>query len=155
MKRINPEWVKAIQSGVNPCPYFDLQSMRIVDISWGRALLEIELGRKHLQPFGVVHGGVLSTIADAAGFWGVYSQMEPGYAMTTVELKVNFLAPTKDQGKLIGEGRCIKLGRTLGLGEATISNSAGKVVAHATTTLMVVPHLTLVNQDQLPEKFLD
>ena len=155
MKRINPDWVKAIQSGVNPCPYFELQSMRIADVSCGRARVEIDLAHKHLQPFGIVHGGVISSIADAAGFWGVYSRMEPGQAMTTVELKVNFLAPTKDQGQLIGEGRCIKLGRTLGLGEATVTNSAGKVVAHATTTLMVVPHLSLVNQDKLPAKFLD
>ncbi|MBU1275293.1 MAG: PaaI family thioesterase [Proteobacteria bacterium] len=155
MKRINPAWLKAIQSGVNPCPYFELQSMRIADVSWGKARLEIDLARKHLQPFGIVHGGVLSTIADAAGFWGVYSQMEPGLAMTTVELKVNFLAPTKDEGQLIAEGRCIKLGRTLGLGEATVMNSAGRVVAHATTTLMVAPRLTLVNQDDLPPKFLD
>lgn len=77
MKRINPEWVKAVQSGVNPCPYFDLQSMRIVDIAWGWARVEIELGRKHLQPFGVVHGGVIATIADAAGFWGSTARWSP------------------------------------------------------------------------------
>ncbi len=155
MKRINPEWVKALRSGVNPCPYFELQSMRITEVSWGRARVEIELARKHLQPYGIVHGGVISSLADAAGYWAVFSQAEPGLAMTTVELKVNFLAPTKDQGLLIGQGRCLKLGRTLGLGEATITNSAGKLLAHATTTLMVAPRLTLMNQDQLPPKFLD
>jgi len=27
-----------------------------------------------MQPFGVVHGGVFSSLIDAAGFWAVYSQ---------------------------------------------------------------------------------
>ena len=155
MKEINPTWLKAVQAGVNHCPYFDLQSMRIVELSWGQARLEIDLATKHLQPFGVVHGGVISSLADAAGFWGVYSQVEDGVGMTTVELKVNYLAPAKAQGRLIGLGRSIKLGRNLGLGEASILTSDGLQVAHATTTLMVIPQLQLNDQERLPPKFLE
>lgn len=155
MKKINPAWLEMVQAGVNYCPYFDLQSMSIADLSWGEARLEIELQKKHLQPFGVVHGGVISSIADAAGFWGVYSQAEDGVGMTTVELKVNYLAPAKAEGQLIGLGRCIKLGRNLGLGEASIHTSDGRQVAHATTTLMIIPQLQLNNQDRLPPKFLE
>ncbi|MCF8066267.1 MAG: PaaI family thioesterase, partial [Desulfarculaceae bacterium] len=86
--------------------------MRPTGMSWGEVRVEIELARKHLHPLDVVHGGVISSIADAAGFWAVYSQMEQGVlGMTTVELKVNHLAPAQAEGKLIG----------LGLGEATIT----------------------------------
>jgi uncharacterized protein (TIGR00369 family) len=155
MKRINPAWLEMVQSGVNPCPYFELQSMRLTGVSWGEARLEIDLAEKHMQPFGLVHGGVISTLADATGFWAVYSQLEQGLGMTTVELKVNFLAPAKAQGQLIGLGRCIKLGRSLGLGDVAITTGGGRLVAHATTTLMVIPELKLVNQDKLPAKFLD
>ncbi|MCB2225739.1 MAG: PaaI family thioesterase [Desulfarculaceae bacterium] len=155
MKKINPAWLASVQSGVNGCPYFDLQTMRIMDVSWGQARLEIDLAQKHMQPFGLVHGGVICTLADAAGFWGVYSQADEGLGMTTVEIKVNFLSPVQARGKLIGLGRCIKLGRSLGLGEAVIQDAEGRQVAHATTTLMVVPSLKLNNQDDLPPKFLD
>jgi len=155
MKRINPAWVEMIRAGVSACPYFDLQSMRLTEVSWGQASLELALAAKHTQPFGLVHGGVVATLADAAGFWGVYSQLEPGLGMTTVELKVNYLSPTKAEGKLIGQGKCIKLGRNLGLGEASISTDDGRLVAHATTTLMVLSDLKLKHQDQLPPKFLD
>lgn len=102
-----------------------------------------------------MHGGVLSTIADAAGFWGVFSQVEDGVAMTTVELKLNFVAPAKAEGKLIAEGRSIKLGRNLGLGEAHVTTGNGRLVAHATTTVMKVSHLVVAGGGELPPKFLD
>lgn len=154
MRKINPAWLEGIKKNVNGCPYFQLQSMEITDVSWGVAQLEIDLDTKHLQPFGLVHGGVYSTILDAAGFWGVYSQVEAGVGMTTVELKVNYLSPVKS-GKLLAEGRCVRLGRSLGLGEADVRDLNGNLVAHATTTLMVLPKLALVDQDGLPPKFLD
>ena len=153
MKTINPAWLKAIQDIVNPCPYFELQNMSILDIQVGRARLEIELKRGHLQPFGIVHGGVFASLIDAAGFWAVFSQAESPVGMTTVELKLNYLAPAVD-GKLIGMGRCIKLGKTLGLGEASVENEAGKLLAHGTTTLMVQPDLSLGEADDFPPKFI-
>lgn len=135
-KKINPQWLQTIQATANPCPYFQLQRMTIADLSWGKSTLTIELENRHMQPFGVVHGGVFATLIDAAGFWAVYSQANEDVAMTTVELKLNFLAPAFS-GKLIGLGRCIKLGRSLGLGDATIENEEGRLLAHGTTTVMV------------------
>ena len=154
MKKINPQWVNEIQSIVNPCPYFTLQTMAIKDITWGKSKLEIDLKKDHLQPFGVVHGGVFASLIDAAGFWAVFSQADSEVGMTTVELKLNYLAPATD-GKLIGLGSCIKLGRSLGLGEARIENEKGKLLAHGTTTLIIQPELKLQNQTGLPEKYLD
>lgn len=152
MKRINPEWVNAIREVVNPCPYFNLQTMEIKEITYGKSILEIYLQEKHLQPFGVVHGGVFASLIDAAGFWAVFSQAEQGTGMTTVELKLNYLAPAID-GTLTGYGKCLKLGKTLGLGEARIEDRNGRLLAHGTTTLIVQPDMKLDNQDDAPPKF--
>jgi uncharacterized protein (TIGR00369 family) len=152
-KRINPGWVREIQKIVNPCPYFELQKMNIVDLSWGSSRLEIELENRHLQPFGVVHGGVFASLIDAAGFWAVYSQAPPEAGMTTVELKLNYLAPAVS-GRLIGIGRCIKLGRSLGLGEARIEDEKGRLLAHGTTTLMVRDDMGLAGSGSGIQKFL-
>lgn len=135
-EKINPEWARAIKSTVNACPYFKLQQMELKDVSWGKSRVEIKLGDRHLQPFGIVHGGVLSTLLDAAGFWAVYSKAEENIGMTTIELKINYLAPVVS-GKLIGTGNCIKLGRTIGFGDTRIENESGKLIAHGTTTVMV------------------
>ena len=72
MKRLNPDYVAAIRRTVNQSPYFQLLSMAIVELGEGTSLMEISLGEKHLQPFGMVHGGVFSSLIDASAFWAVF-----------------------------------------------------------------------------------
>ena len=153
MKQLNPDWVKATLTTVNSCPYFLLQSMTITKLSFGQARLEIGLQRKHLQPFGLVHGGVFSTLIDAAGWWAAYSELDEGLGMTTVEMKLNYLAPATE-GFLVGFGRTIKLGRNLGLAETRIENEDGRLLAHGTVTVMTLPDLQMQGQDSAPAKFL-
>jgi len=147
--KLNPGYVEAVAKVVNQSPYFSLLSMEIRDLQWGTSLLEIQLAEKHLQPFGFVHGGAIASIMDAATFWAVFPQIEKGLGLTTVEIKVNFLAPAQ-KGKLVARGRCIRLGKTLALGDAEIRNSEGGLVAHGTATMMVVPDLKIPGQENLP-----
>ncbi len=119
--QLNPRYAEAVAALINRSPYFSLLSMEIKDLQWGASLLEIQLGEKHLQPFGFVHGGAIASVMDAAAFWAVFPQVEKGVGMTTVEMKLNYLAPAQ-KGKLVAQGRCIKMGRTLALGEAYVRN---------------------------------
>lgn len=154
MKKLNPAWVTEVRQLVNPCPYFDLLTMDIRELSWGVSRLEIDLSGKHLQPFGNVHGGVFSSLIDAAGFWALYTQVPDGEGMTTVEMKLNYLSAAQE-GRLVGLGRAIKLGRTLGLAEARVEDGQGGLLAHGTVTMMVLPQLALLGHDRLPPKFLE
>ena len=147
--KLNPKYTEAVAMIVNRSPYFSLLSMEIKDLRWGTSLLEIQLAEKHLQPFGFVHGGAMASIMDAATFWAVFPQIEKGLGLTTVEIKVNFLAPAQ-KGKLVAKGRCIRLGKTLALGDAEIRNSEGGLVAHGTATMMVMPDLKIPGQENLP-----
>jgi uncharacterized protein (TIGR00369 family) len=147
--KLNPKYKEAVAMLVNRSPYFSLLSMEIKDLQWGNAHLEIELGEKHVQPFGFVHGGAIASLMDAAAFWAAFPQVEKGMGLTTVEIKVNYLAPIQ-KGKLVAHGRCIKMGRTIALGEATISNETGGLIAHGTATMMVVPDLKIPGYEDLP-----
>src|SRR3990172_8846889 len=135
--RLNPDYVKAVSQLVNRSPYFALLSMEVRDLQWGTSLLEVYLEEKHLQPFGNVHGGVMASVVDAATFWATFPQVENGLGLTTVEIKVNYLAPVK-KGKLIARGRCIKMGKTLALGEAFVRDEGERLIAHGTSTMMVL-----------------
>ncbi len=153
MKKLNPAYIDHVNRLINNSPYFKLLSMTIVDAGLGFSLLEIDLDRKHLQPFGFVHGGVFASIIDAACFWSLFHEIEdPNAGATTVDLKLNYLAPAAS-GKLIAKGRRIKLGRTLGYAEATVSDEDGKLLAHGTSTLMILPENRLVIDQPLPPKF--
>lgn len=147
--KLNPQYVEAVTKIVNQSPYFSLLCMEIKDLQWGTALLEVQLEEKHLQPFGFVHGGVMASVVDAAAFWAVFPQVENGMGLTTVEIKVNFLAPAQ-KGRLVAQGRCIRLGKTLALGETEIRNTEGGLVAHGTATMMIVSDLKLEGSEDLP-----
>ena len=138
--KLNPKYVEAVAELVNRCPYFSLLSLEIKDLQWGTCLLNLELGEKHLQPFGKVHGGVIASVVDAGAFWAVFPQVKKGMGLTTVEMKLNYLAPA-EKGRLIAEGRSIKIGKTLALGETYVRNGEGTLIAHGTATMMVVPNL--------------
>lgn len=146
---LNPRYTEAVAMLVNRCPYFLLLSMEIKDLQWGTCLLEVELGEKHLQPFGKVHGGAIASVVDAAAFWAVFPQVEKGMGLTTVEMKLNYLAPA-EKGKLVAQGRSIKMGRSLALGETYVRNGEGVLVAHGTATMMVVPDLHIPGCENLP-----
>jgi uncharacterized protein (TIGR00369 family) len=155
MKTPNPEYIKQMLEIVSTCPYFELLSMKLVDMGIGYSLLEIDLTQKHLQPFGMVHGGVFSSIIDAAAFWAVYPGIEdPAAGMTTVDLKLNYLAPATS-GKLIARGRQIKVGRTLGYAEAQVVNQDEKILAHGTSTVIILPGKAIETDPPLPPKFIE
>lgn len=154
MKTLNPEYVKMVAREVDKSPYFKLLSMEIRDLEWGRSRLEVVIQDKHLQPFGMVHGGVYASLVDAAAFWAVFTQADEGMGMTTVEMKLNYLAPASE-GVFVGKGKCIKVGKTLCLAEASVEDRAGNLLAHGTATMMVLGDLRIRADGPLPPKFLE
>ena len=155
MKRLNPEYVERIKQIVNTSPFFSLLSMQIREIGRGFSVVDINLAQKHLQPFGYVHGGVFASIIDAAAFWGLYCDIEDQDAgVTTVDLKLNYLAPAQS-GNLIAKGSRIKMGKTLGYAEAEIRDESEKILAHGTSTVIILPGKGLETESQMPPKFIE
>jgi uncharacterized protein (TIGR00369 family) len=154
MRVFNPEHMAAVAAAVNDCPYFRLLSAELRSLGWGESHLELEIQRKHLQPYGLVHGGVCASIIDAAAFWAVYAGFEEVVGLTTVEIKVNYLTPISE-GRLMAEGRCIKAGKTLCLADASVRDDRGRLVAHGTSTVMVLKSIAFEGQKDLPPKFIE
>ena len=155
MRKLNPEWVELTKNIVNSSPYFQLKSMVLEELGPGESRVEIAVEHKHLQPFGLVHGGVFSGLVDAAGFWAAFTEIDDGLGMTTAELKLNYLAPSNN-GLLIGHGRLIKHGRTLSLAEARVENEGGILMAHGLVTLMTLrPEAQQAPAKSGTPKFLD
>jgi uncharacterized protein (TIGR00369 family) len=154
MRKINPDYVGAVIALANDCPFFRLLSMTIRELGKGHCLMEATVDEKHFQAFGYVHGGVYASLIDTAAFWAAFCDLDEDAGITTVDLNVNYLAPVHS-GKLLARGRLIKLGKTLALGEAEITTGAGKLVAHGTSTIIVIPGLSVTKGKNLPPKFLE
>ena len=153
MRRLNPAYIEVVTERVNESPYFSLISMEVIEIGKGESRLEVIVQEKHLQPFGMVHGGVYSSLVDAAAFWAVYPEIDGDLGMTTVEMKLNYLAPAS-LGTMIARGKSLRIGKTLCLGEASIENEKGLLLAHGTSTMMILRDLRIQGEDEMPPKFI-
>jgi len=86
-----------------------------------------------------VHGGWALTLIDSAGGCAGLSLLPAGSGYATIETKGNFARPiTKDTGRVRAEARVVAQGRQIISAEARVTSADGKVLAHATSTLMVL-----------------
>src|SRR6201999_2393525 len=110
-----------------------------VEFSDGRAVFELTPAEWQYNPIGSVHGGVLTTLADSALGCAVHTKLGVGRGYTSLELKINFTrAATVDSGLLRCVGQVITIGRRVATSEATITDHAGRVVAHASSTCLLM-----------------
>ena len=92
----------------------------------------------HYNPIGVVHGGVIATLLDTAAGCAVHATLDAGVAYTSLDLVTKFLRPmTLDSGRVRAEGRVLHRGSRTAVATATLVDSRGKLLAHATSTLMI------------------
>jgi uncharacterized protein (TIGR00369 family) len=110
----------------------------IAEAEPGRVVLELVAGPQHRHGGGVVQGGVITQIADAAMGMSLATLQEDGIWNTTVELKINFLRPAVE-GKLRAVGRVIEMRQTLLFSEADVLDQQGRLIARASSTCMPVP----------------
>lgn len=160
MGELNPSHVEAVIRMINSSPFFQLLSMNVRKLGCGSALVEIDIDRKHLNPYGGLHGGVYASAIDTAAYWAVYGELDEGVGLISIDLKVDYLAPAS-AGKMFIEGRRIKIGKTMCLAEATAFASQDKWLAHGVSKMMVTQGLqtiqgaaALATDEPLPPKFL-
>lgn len=150
----NPEHVKRLIRIINSAPYFQLLSMKMLEIGIGFSTAEINLKDKHLNPFGGVHGGVFSSIIDSAASWALFYAIKDETAgVTSIDLKLNYLAPAV-AGKMIARGRQIKLGKTLGFADAQVKDENDNLLTHGSLAVMILPGKAPHADPPFPPKFL-
>lgn len=111
---------------------------RIAEVGPGRAVVELHASAQHRHDGGVVQGGIITQIADAAMGMSLLSLQEPGMANTTIELKINFMRPVVE-GLIRATGRVVAMRPTLLFSEADVTDEEGRLVAHATSTCLAIP----------------
>ncbi len=138
--RTGRQILQAIIDGVLPQPPISQTlSFWITEVGDGFATFEGEPGAHLLNPMGGVHGGWALTLIDSAAGCAGLSLLPPGLGFATIETKGNFSRPiTKDTGRVHAEARVVAQGRQIISAEATVLSRDGKVLAHGTSTLIVL-----------------
>lgn len=134
------EFLRAIRDGVVPPPPIAvLMGMRMVAAEPGTVIFECEPDESVYNPIGVVHGGLVCTLADTVSACAVQTTLEKGFTYTSIDLNVSYLrAVSVESGLLRATGVVTKPGRRVAFASAEIVDGAGKVVATATTSCLVI-----------------
>lgn len=109
-----------------------------VEAEEGLAVFAGTPGPHAYNPIGTVHGGYAATLLDSACGCAVHSRLSAEQAYTTLELKVAYhKAITRHSGRLRAEGRVLSFGQRVAYAEAKLTDAEGRLLASATSTLLV------------------
>ncbi len=112
---------------------------RLVEVGDGTAVFEAEPGPHLLNPLGSVHGGFALTLIDSAAGCALHTRLHAGTGYTTVETKANMVRPIDPAaGTVRCEGRVLSHGRQIATCEARLLRADGKLLAHGTSTLIIL-----------------
>lgn len=135
------EFLQAIIDGSIPAPPIaKLMGFGLDYVEFGKAVFSVEPNESHYNPIGTVHGGLVCTLLDSVAGCAAQSTLPKGTAYTSLEIKVNYLRPVlASSGKLTATGTVTKPGSRAAFVDATVTDAAGKLVATASSTLLVFP----------------
>jgi len=133
------ELLRAMAAGeLPPPPVMELIGLAGLEVEDGSVTFYLDPQEFHYNPIGSVHGGIISTMLDSATGCSVHSTLPAGVAYTSLDLNVKFLrAVTLASGRLRCTGTVLQRGRRTCYAEAKMTDAAGRLVAHATSSCLI------------------
>jgi uncharacterized protein (TIGR00369 family) len=130
-----------LDGSISPPPIASLMNFDLVDAKHGHVEFQCWPGEAHYNPLGMVHGGLACTLLDTVLGCAAHSTLEAGIGYTSIDLAVKYLRPiTLQKGALRAEGSVVKTGSRVIFTEGRLSTADGKLLATATSTLLIFPH---------------
>jgi uncharacterized protein (TIGR00369 family) len=137
----DPNYVARIKSIFANQGFLRHVDVRVDDVAPGRCVLVADFRAELAQQNGYFHGGLIGTLADAAGASAASTLIEDRQYVLTAEYKVNFLAPAK-AARLKAVGEVARAGRTLTVSEVRLYGVAAtgeeELCAIAIVTLAIL-----------------
>ena len=107
----------------------------LVHAERGLVTLSVMIKKDMTNPFGNIHGGMMSTFIDETIGWAVVS-LEAEQHYTSLNLNVDFLYAAKEGEKMIATAQVIRQGKKIVHVECKVLSAAGALLAKATSNLI-------------------
>lgn len=131
-------WIQA-HDGIDGPTVHRLFGMTFDVVERGHVELSLRTSPDQGNFLGGVHGGVTATILDSVMGCAVRTMLDAGVSYTTVELHINYVRGVEvDDRPLRATGDVIHCGRRMATAEGKVFDERDKLVAHATTTCMIL-----------------
>lgn len=128
------EAMREVSQGDGLPGYLGIQTL---DVGPGRMRAAVKVRDELKNPFGSLHGGVLSALVDHVLGAVLYPVISPGSWAATTEFKLNLVKPVR-AGDLIAESRIVALGRRSAVVVVEAIND-GRLVGLAQGTVTIMP----------------
>jgi uncharacterized protein (TIGR00369 family) len=110
----------------------------LVRVEVGEVEVALPLQPHHLNPGGILHGGLIATLADTAIGLAVRSSLPADRTHVTAQLDVHFLERV-DHGTVRATGRAVRVGARMAYGEGDVRDGDDRLLARASGTFIVLP----------------
>jgi len=136
MSQSPAERIAYARSWTGGSPYYGRMGIAVESLDEGRAILRLDVAAGHLNADGIVHGGVLPALADAAMGSAARTLHGAAAQLLTAESNLRYLAAVR-AGVVRAEGRVVKAGRRVVFTEVDISDANGSLVARGGATFII------------------
>lgn len=112
--------------------------VRVVRATADECVLEVDVGPQHMQPLGIVHGGVYTGLVESAASIGAgVSAVERGQTVVGLENTTSFLHAVRS-GTLRATARPLTRGRRTHVWQVDVEEVGGKLAATGRLRLLVL-----------------
>ena len=131
-------WRAVADGDLPPPPIGELLQMSVVDVDDGRITFSCVPDESMSDTLGVIHGGAVCALLDTVTGSALHTTLPQGVGYSSIEIKVNYLkAVTLTSGPLTAVGNVVKAGSRIGFTDGQVIDASGKLVATATSTLLI------------------
>ncbi|MDR0478122.1 MAG: PaaI family thioesterase [Desulfobulbaceae bacterium] len=119
--------------------FLKLIGAELEHVEKGKVIVSCKRQDSLTQQQGLLHGGVVTSLADVSCGYSALTTMPDDREVLTVEFKINLIRPAVTN-KLIATGQVIKAGKTLVSAESTVTDESGeKIIAKMLATMIISP----------------
>lgn len=118
-------------------PFARELGIQLLDASAEEVRARIPWSARLCTTGGVLHGGVLMSLADTAGAMCAFLNLPPGGSTSTIESKTNFFRAVRE-GQVEAVARPLHVGRSTIVVQTDVLDAAGRCVAQVTQTQAVL-----------------
>ena len=116
--------------------YYERMGIEVADLAGGRSTLRMTIAPHHLNADGIVHGGALPALADAAMGSAARTLNGAAAQLLTTESNIRYFRAVAG-GTLTAEGRVVKAGRRIVFTEVDVTDAKGEAVARGGGSFLI------------------
>jgi uncharacterized protein (TIGR00369 family) len=114
-----------------------LLGVEVVEVNADKVVMQVEVGPKVHQPYGILHGGVSALLAESAASFGGAMNVQPDQIVVGTELNCSHLRSMAG-GILTATATPVRVGRRVQVWAIDLTDQDGRQICVARCTLQVL-----------------